>query len=181
MQNSANYKVINRKKFAVIMIVLVSIVAVGVWVSLDRLAEYGEELKELALTEPVGAAATIRELTRTLAILNGIVLSSLAVLIIWHGWRGWRSEFMPPRGSWILEGQRTWTAESAVRIAKFKVAAGVLLAALAVASSLILWGLSDTGEDQISKGASLHDHEASQYVCHSASNESPHLAWVTPA
>ena len=139
MQNSTDYKVISRKKFAISMVILLSIVSVGVWVSLDRLAEYGEELEELAVTEPLEAAATLEYLTRTLAILNGIVLSSLTVLIIWHGWSGLRSESMPPKGSWILEGQRTWTGESAVRIAKFKIAAGVLLGVLGVASTLILW------------------------------------------
>ena len=91
------------------------------------------------MTEPLEAAATLEYLTRTLAILNGIVLSSLTVLMIWHGWSGLRSESMPPKGSWILEGQRTWTGESAVRIAKFKIAAGVLLGVLGVASTLILW------------------------------------------
>ena len=181
MQNSANYKVINRKKFAIIMVILLSIVAVGVWVSLDRLAEYGEDLEELAVTEPLEAAATLKKLTRTLAILNGIVLSSLAVLIIWHGWSGWRSESMPPKGSWILEGQRTWTGESAVRIAKFKVAAGILLGVLGVASSLILWHLGDTGDDQTSKGAYIRGHEVNQFACRNASNESTHVASVTPA
>ena len=139
MQNSTDYKVISRKKFAISMVILLSIVSVGVWVSLDRLAEYGEELEELAVTEPLEAAATLEYLTRSLAILNGIVLSSLTVLMIWHGWSGLRSESMPPKGSWILEGQRTWTGESAVRIAKFKIAAGVLLGVLGVASTLILW------------------------------------------
>ena len=143
------------------MVILTSIVAVGVWVSLDRLAEYREQLQELALTEPLKAATTLRELTRTLAVLNAIVLSSLAVLIVWHGWSGWRSEFMPPKGSWILEGQRTWTGQSAVRIAKFKIIAGILLGVLAVASSLILWGLGDTFEDQTSKGVFIPTRVAS--------------------
>jgi hypothetical protein len=181
MQNSGNYKVFSRKKFAIIMVILVSIVAVGVWVSLDRLAEYGDELEELAVTEPLEAAATLKMLTRTFAILNGMVLSSLAVLIIWHGWSGWRSESMPPKGSWILEGQRTWTGESAVRIAKFNVVAGVLLGVLGVASSLILWGLGDTGEDQTSKGACIHGHEMNQFAFRNASNDSTHVASVKPA
>jgi len=181
MQNSANYKVINRKKFAIIMVILLSFVAVGVWVSLDRLAAYGEDLEELAVTEPLEAAATLKKLARTLAILNGIVLSSLTVLIIWHGWSGWRSESMPPKGSWILEGQRTWTGESAVRIAKFKVAAGILLGVLGVASSLILWHLGDTGDDQTSKGAYIRGHKVNQFACRNAGNESTHVASVTPA
>ena len=155
MQDSANYRIIGRKKFAVIMVVLVSIVAVGVWVSLDRVAEYGEELQELAATEPLEAAATLTKLMRTLAILNGILLSSLALLIIRHGYNGWRSESMPPKGSWILEGQLTWTGEPAVRIAKFKIAVGALLAVLGVASSLILWNLGDTLLDQASLPSSV--------------------------
>ena len=34
MQDSAEYRVVDRKKFAVILVVLLSIVSVGVWVSL---------------------------------------------------------------------------------------------------------------------------------------------------
>jgi hypothetical protein len=51
---------------------------------------------------------------------------------------------MPPKGSWILEGQRIWTGESAVRVAQFTIVVGALLAVLAVVSSLILWSLGDT-------------------------------------
>ena len=181
MQNSTDYKVISRKKFAISMVILLSIVSVGVWVSLDRLAEYGKELEELAVTEPIKAAATIKQLTRTLAVLNGIVLSSLAILIIWDGWRCWRSESIPPKGSWILEGQRTWTGESAVRIAKFKIAAGVLLGVLGFASSLILWRLGDTGDDQISKSAYISGHDANEIACRNASNVATQATSVTPA
>ena len=144
MQDSTRYKVINRKKFAVMMAFMLSVLAVGVWVGLERLAEYGEQLKELAAAEPLEAATTLTELIRTLAILNGIVLSLLALLVIWHGVRGWRTASMPPRGSWVLEGQRTWSGESAVRIARFKIAVGALLGVLAVVSSMILWNLGDT-------------------------------------
>jgi len=126
------------------MAVLLSVVAVGVWVGLDRLAEYAKQLEELAVAEPLEAAATISRLMQTVAILNGIVLTMLAILIIWHGWRGWRTASMPPKGSWILKGQRTWTGESAERIAQFKIAVGVLLGVLALVSSMILWNLGDT-------------------------------------
>ena len=148
MHDSAEYRVIDRKKFAVIMAVLLSISAVGVWYSLDRVAEYMEHLEELTATEPLEATATLTQLMRTLAILNGTVLSLLALFIIWNGWRGWRTESVPPRGSWILEGQRTWSGESAVRIAQFTITVGVLLGVLAVGSSLILWNLVDTLTNQ---------------------------------
>lgn len=144
MRNSANYRIIDRKKFAIVMAVLLCIVAVGVWVSLDYFAEYMAQVEELADTEPLEATAAVRQLVRTLAILDGIILSSLAILIIWHGLTGWRAASMPPKGSWILKGQRTWTGESAVRIAKFTVTVGALLGVMAVVSSWILWNLGDT-------------------------------------
>ena len=137
------YRIIDRKKFVVAMTALLSVFAVGVWVSLDSLAEYAEQLEELAASEPLEAAATLTQLLHSLAILNGIVLSSLAILIIWHGWKGWRTASMPPKGTWILEGQRTWTGESAKRVAQFTITVGALLGVLAVVSSLILWGLGD--------------------------------------
>ena len=157
MLDSPEHRVIDRKKFAVLMVVLLGIVAVGVWVSLDRLVEYTEQLEELAAANPQEAAATLTQLMRTLAVLNGMVLSSLAALIIRHGWRSLRTASMPPKGSWILEGQRTWTGESAVRIAQFTLAAGVLLGVLAVASSLILWNLGDTYTDRTSQASYIRD------------------------
>lgn len=162
MQESAQYRVMDRKRFAVVMVVLVSILAVGVWLSLDRIAEYAEQLEDLAVTDPTGAAATTTQLMRILAILNGLVLGSLTIIIIWHGWTGWRAEAMPPPGSWILAGQRTWTGESAVRIAKFKIVVGALLGVLAVASSLILWSLGEWVVDAASKGACMHGPEMTE-------------------
>lgn len=123
------------------MAVLLSVVAVGVWISLDRLAEYAKRLEELAAAEPLAVAATRMQLVRTLAVVNGFVLSSLALLIVWHGWRGWRTASMPPKGSWILEGQRTWTGKSAVRIARFTITVGAFLGVLAAVSSVVLWNL----------------------------------------
>ena len=143
MQDSTEYRVIDRKKFAFVMAVVLSVAAVGLWLGLDRLDDYSKELERLAAAEPLEAAAIFTRLTRTLAILNGIVLSSLAILIMWHGWRGWRTGSMPPRGSWTLQGQRIWTGRSAVRIARFTITVGVLLGVLAVISSVILWGLGD--------------------------------------
>ena len=174
MQDSAEYRVIDRKKFAVIMVVLLSIVAVGVWVSLDRLAQYAAQMEALAAAEPLEAAATLTQLARTLAILNGIVLSSLATLIIWHGRRGWRTASMPPKGSWILEGQPTWTGESAVRIAQFTIVIGALLVVLAVAGSLILWSLGDTL--QTSKGAYIPSHDANE--SHTATRVATRYVWL---
>jgi len=179
MQDSAEYRVIDRKKFAVVMAVLLSVVAVGVWVSLDHLAEYAEKLEELAAAEPLEAAATLTRLMRTLAILNGIVLSLLAILIIWHGWRGWRTASMPPKGSWILAGQRTWTGKSAMRIAQFTITVGALLGVLALVSSLILWSLGDTLRDQTWKGAYIRGHEVKEFTpCGSAKSYWVSFNWA---
>ena len=140
----STYRVFDRKKYAVIMAILLSVVAVGVWVGMDRVAEYAKQLEELAATDPTEAAATLTQLLQTLAILNAIVMSSLAIGVIWRAWRGWQTASMPPRGSWILEGQRTWTGEPAIRVAKFTIAVGLLLWGLAVVGSLVLWSLGDS-------------------------------------
>lgn len=172
MQESARYKVIDRKKFAVVMVILLSFVAVGVWVSLDYFAEYAERLEELAVTAPAEAAATATKLMRTLAMLNGLVLGSLTTAIIWHGWSGWRTESMPPTGSWILEGQRTWSGESAVRIAKFTIVVGALLGVLGVASSLVLWSLGNTVLGAAPQGAHMYGHQTGELARGDMNNES---------
>lgn len=139
----SEYRIYNRKKFVVIMAILISVVAVGVWVGLDHFAVYVKQLEELTETEPAKAAAMIKQRVRLVAVLNGILLAVFAGLIIWHGLKGLRSASMPPRGSWILEGQRIWTGESAVRIAKFTITMGAVLAVLALVSSLTLWRIGD--------------------------------------
>ena len=139
----STYRIFDRKKFAVIMAILLSVVAVGVWVGMDRLADYGKQLEELMATDPVKAAAIVTQQLRMLAVLNGILLAALALLIIRHGLRGLRTASMPPKGSWILEGQRIWTGQSAVRIAKFKITLGALLVVIAVISSVILWRIGN--------------------------------------
>ena len=127
-----------------LMVVLLTVVAVGAWFILDGVAEYTDKLKELATTEPNVAAAMISQLLKTISVVNGVFLLILTVLIIQHGLRGWRTAAMPPRGSWILAGQRTWSGEPAIRIAQFTITVGALLGGLAVISSVILWNLGDT-------------------------------------
>ena len=144
MQDPSPYRVVNRKSFLVIMALMTSAVAVGVWVGLDHLALYVEELKQLAETEPDKAATTGAELVRAFAIVNATVLLLFAVVIVRNGWRGWKSASMPPAGSRILEGQRTWSGEPAVRVAKFTIAVGAILAVLGLASTLLLWDLSES-------------------------------------
>ena len=138
------YRVFDRKKYVVIMAILVCVVAVSVWIGLDHLAEYVKQLEELAVTDPTEAAAAFTQLLHTLAIVSGIVMSLLAIGVIWRAWRGWRTASMPPKGSWILEGQRTWTGEPAKRVAQFTIAVGLLLWGFALVGSLILWRLGDT-------------------------------------
>ncbi|AGA91630.1 hypothetical protein Thimo_2938 [Thioflavicoccus mobilis 8321] len=144
MGRSAEYKVLSRKTFTVTLAILLSLVAVITRVGLDQLAAYEEQLERLAAAKPVAAAEILSRLLRAFVVLNGAVLAGLTTWIIWHGWRGWRTESMPPKGSWIIEGQRTWTGRAAVRIARFIIAMGGLLGVLAVASSVILWRLADS-------------------------------------
>ena len=96
MKNSINYRVIGRREFAVVMAILLSVVAVGIWVSLDHVAEYKEEIEKLAITEPLAAAALMKQLVQAFAILNGTVLSLFAMLVVRHGLAGWRTASMPP-------------------------------------------------------------------------------------
>ena len=137
------YRIFDRKKVFVIMTVLLSVLAVGVWVGLDRLADYAEQLEQLTATDPAQAEGIVTQQLRILAVINGILLAVLAVLIIWHGLKGLRTASMPPKGSWILEGQHIWTGPSAVRIAKFTITVGALLVLLAVVSSLTLWRIGN--------------------------------------
>ena len=143
----SEYRIFSRKKFVVIMAVLLTPVAFGVWVGLDHLADYGKQLEKLAATDPAEAAAIVTQQLRMLAVLNWVLLAGFAVLIIRHGLRGLRTASMPPKGSWILEGQRIWTGQGAARIAKFKITVGVLLMVLATIGSAMLWRIGVIFQD----------------------------------
>lgn len=138
------------------MVILVSLVAVGVWIGLDYLSAYFETLQERATAAPLEAAADITRLIRILAAVNAAVLTLFAALIIRHGWRGWSTASMPPSGSRILEGQRTWSGEPARRVARFTIIVGVLLAVLAVSSTALFWGMSDTITAPLQPPTSVH-------------------------
>ena len=142
----------SRKKFAVVMIVLLGVAAIAVWIGLDYVAGYVGQMEEPAAADPAAATAATSKLMRIVAIANGVVLSAFALLIVWHGRRGLRSESMPPTGSWILQGQRTWSGKPAVRIAKFTIAVGVILGVLGIASSSVLWSLGESVMDRAAKG-----------------------------
>ena len=143
----SEYRIFSRKKFVVIMAVFLVLVAVVVWSGLDRLADYVKQLEKLAATDPAEAATIVTQQLRLLAVLNWVLLAGFAGLIIRDGVRGLRSASMPPRGSWILEGQRIWTGASAVRIAKFKITVGAVLMVLAAISSAVLWNIGDMFQD----------------------------------
>ena len=142
-QDLRSYRVFSRKKFALIMAVIMGVVAVGVWIGLDHLAAYARELDELVVADPEKGAEIVRQQLRRLAILNGMFLTALAGLIIRHGSRGLQTASMPPKGSWVLEGQRIWTGLPATRIARFTIAVGAILLVLALASSLVLWRIAE--------------------------------------
>lgn len=141
--DSSAYRIFGRKKFVAIMAVLLSVVAVGVWIGLDRLADYMKQLEEITAVDPAKGASIVTQQLRMLAVLNGILLAAMAGLITWHGLKGLRTASMPPKGSWILEGQRIWTGQSASRIAKFTITVGAVLMVLAFISSLMLWRMAD--------------------------------------
>ena len=60
MHDSAEDRVNERNKFAVIVAVLLSAVAVGAWFGLDLLKDDAQRLEELAAAEPPDGAAGLR-------------------------------------------------------------------------------------------------------------------------
>ena len=165
MQAQNTHRVMSRKKAAFIVAVFLSILTLGVWHGLNWVDDSFQRLQELTTAEPVAGGEALSKWLRNLAVVNGIVLSLLAALVIWHGWRGMKTESMPPKGSWILEGQRVWTGLSAMRIAKFTIAVGLLLGLLAVISCLIIWRFGDTVSDQVHRGTYIRGHGVNEFTC----------------
>ena len=144
MVDLTKYRVLNRKQAAALIVVVVVVGALILWYGTGWVDGFSERMSELIAADPDKAAAELAKQLRIVSVLNGIFSFALALFMSWYGFRGIRTESMPPVGSWVMEGQRRIrTGPGAVMISKVMVAAGVLVALLGVASSLVLWQLAD--------------------------------------
>ncbi len=142
-----SYRVLTRAKAAWIGILLLAAAAVIVWFVIQKMRASTADLGVLLDQSPEQAAAEVVRRVRIYAWLYSGSLFAIALWLAWMASRVIRAGRMPPPGAWIVQGQRTWEGDAAVKRGKFL---GYFAGALAVLSAGLfaaLWRLAATVMD----------------------------------
>ncbi len=142
--NQSSYRVLTRAKAAWIGILLLAAAAVIVWFVIQKMRASTADLGVLLDQSPAQATAEVVRRVRIYAWLYGGSLLGIAAWIAWMAMRVIRTERMPPPGSWIIEGQRTYEGSAAARRGRILLYFAGALALLAGGLFVTLWRLAGT-------------------------------------
>jgi hypothetical protein len=142
MYDLTGYRVIEKKKAVALVAIGFCVGALIIWIGMGWVDAFSERMSDLVRAAPEKASAQLAKYLRIGAVLNSLLIIGVAFFASWYGFRGIRTESMPPVGSWIVEGQRVHKGPKAIMISKLMVAVSVLMALLAVAGAFILWRLA---------------------------------------
>ncbi len=126
------------------MVLVVATCALAVWFGLTWVELYSDRLSELIDSSPEEARAKMLRDAKVIAVAAGASLSALAAFLFAYGLRSFRTQSMPPRTAWVLEGQKIWTGPDAVFRAKLLLAVSGALCLLAIVAAAMLWRLPGT-------------------------------------
>jgi len=142
--NREIYRVVPRARAAAIGIALFAAAAIVVWFAIRWMNASALEFGRLFEQTPGQAALEIVRRLRLYAWLYGGSLLGIAAWIAWMAARIIRTQRLPPPGSWIVEGQRTWEGDAALRRGKILRLVSAALALMAGALFVTLWRLAGT-------------------------------------
>lgn len=142
--NQERYRVLPRVKAAGFGILLLAAAAVVVWVVMRWMNASTDDMARLFEQSPEQAATEVVRRVRMYAWLYSGSLLAIAAWIAWMASRVIRTARMPPPGSWIVEGQRTYEGSAAVRRGKFLLVFAGAIALLAGGLFVTLWILAGT-------------------------------------
>lgn len=142
--NHEPYRVVPRAKAAGIGIGLLVAAVIVVWFAIRWMSASTVEFERLFEQTPEQAAVEIVRRLRLYAWLYGGSLLGIAAWIAWMAARIVRTQRMPPPGSWIVEGQRTWEGAAAVKRGRILRIVAAALALLAGGLFVTLWRLAGT-------------------------------------
>jgi hypothetical protein len=145
--NQQIYRVLPRAKAALIGALLLASATVIVWFVIQKMRASTADLGVLLDQSPEQAAAEVVLRVRIYACLYGGCLFAIAIWIAWIAMRVIRTGRMPPPGAWIVQGQRTWEGNAAVKRGKFLAYFAGALAMLSASLFAALWRLAATVMD----------------------------------
>ena len=123
------------------MALVVGVCGLALWAGLSGVELYAEQMSRPIDTGPEQAQAKMVRDVRLLAVASGAFASASAAFLFWYGLRSLRTRSMPPKGSWVVEGQRIRTGPDAVVRAKLLLTASVALCLLGIVAAVMLWRL----------------------------------------
>lgn len=142
--NQQPYRVMSRATAAWIGAVLLAVAALVVWLLIQKMRASSLEFGALYDQSPADAAIEIVRRVHRLAWIYGGSLLAIAAWLGWMASRAIRARCMPPPGSWIIEGQRTWVGDAALRRGRILLASAGVLALIALGFFGALWRLAAT-------------------------------------
>lgn len=143
MSNAAHkpYRTVSRKMAIVLMVVVISLGALAVWFGLIWVELYSDRMSKLIESSPDQALAKLVRDSKLIACAAGVTTSALAVFLFRYGLKSLRTQSVPPRESWVIEGQRIRTGPDAVFHAKLLLVVSVILCLLGIVVAAMLWRL----------------------------------------
>lgn len=142
--NQQRYRVMSRATAASIGVVLLAVAALVVWFLIQKMRAASIEFGALYDRSPGDAAIEVVRRVHRLAWIYGGSLLAIAAWLAWMASRAIRAQCMPPPGSWIIEGQRTWMGDAALRRGRILLACAGALALVALGFFGALWRLAAT-------------------------------------
>ena len=133
------YRVVTRKKAIALLGLVISVGALGVRLGLLWVETYSNQMSELIDNSPEQARIKLISDFRLIAMATGALTCALAFSLFRYGLKSLRTQSMPPRNSWVIEGQRIRTGPEAVLFAKLLLVASAIVLVLGIVAAAILW------------------------------------------
>ena len=143
MSNAARkpYRTVSRKTAIALMVAVISLGALAVWFGLIWVESYSDRMSQLIESSPDQALAKLMRDSKLIACVAGVTTSALAAFLFWYGLKCLRTQSVPPRESWVIEGQKIRTGPDAVFRAKLLLVMSVILCLLGIVVAVMLWRL----------------------------------------
>ena len=146
MSNAARepYRTVSRKKAITLMILVIGLCALAVWFGLIGVELYSDRMSQLIDSSPDQARAKMMRDAKLIAGATGATTSALAVFLFWYGLKSLRTQSVPPKESWVIEGQKIRTGPDAVFHAKLILVLSAILCLFGIVAATMLWRLPGT-------------------------------------
>ena len=124
-----------------LMVVVISLSALAVWFGLIWVESYSDRMSQLIESSPDQALAKLMRDSKLIACAAGVTTSALAAFLFRYGLKSLRTQSVPPKASWVVEGQRIRTGPNAVFHAKLILVMSAILCLLGIVAAAMLWRL----------------------------------------